>query len=303
MNIRPRACLPSSAFPFPKAAWPRARPRPQAAARALGGDLWVVKAQVHAGGRGKARRREAVPHAGGSGRRRRRVLGHRLVDPPDRRRGPADRTGAGRAAAEDRARALSRPAGGPRPRALVFIGSAAGGMDIEEVAAHDAGEDPDRRGASRRGLSRTSRAGGWPSRFGLDRRSSRNVLSNWRGHSTRSRSHNDASLIEINPLIVTEEGDMLALDAKLNIDDNALFRQPAAGGDARSGQEDRDRGRGRRARAELRRARRQHRLHGQRRGPGDGDDGPDPAARRRAGQLPRRRRRRHDRAGDARRSS
>jgi hypothetical protein len=70
---------------------------------------------------------------------------------------------------------------------------------------------------------------------------------------------------------------------------------PASGsGEMRDiSQEDPSRAQGSRARPQLRHARRQHRLHGQRRRPGHGDHGPDQAARRRAGQLPRRRRRRH----------
>ena len=106
----------------------------------------------------------------------------------------------------------------------------------------------------------------------------------------------DASLIEINPLIVTEDGNLLALDAKMNFDDNALYRHPDI-------KELRDIGRGRAARgrgvevlAELHQARRHHRLHGQRRRPRDGDDGHHQAGGRRAGELPRRRRRRQRRA-------
>ncbi len=76
----------------------------------------------------------------------------------------------------------------------------------------------------------------------------------------------------------------------------------AARRDARHEPRGRARARRARERPQLRLARRQHRVHGERRGPRDGDDGPDQAARRRARELPRRRRRRHGRARDARRS-
>ena len=81
----------------------------------------------------------------------------------------------------------------------------------------------------------------------------------------------DASLAEINPLVVTKSGDLLALDCKLNFDDNALYRHPDVRElrdpdeeDAREREANGDRPR-------LRRPRRQHRLHGERRRPRDGD--------------------------------
>ena len=106
----------------------------------------------------------------------------------------------------------------------------------------------------------------------------------------------DAALLEVNPLIVTKKGDLVALDAKINIDANAMFRQKALAGVARSVAGRPDRARGQRTRPQLRLARRRYRLHGERRRPGHGHHGPDQAARRQARQLPRRGRRRHGRA-------
>ena len=108
---------------------------------------------------------------------------------------------------------------------------------------------------------------------------------------------NDCSLAEINPLVVTEAGDVLALDAKITFDDNALFRHKPLAALRDLTEEDDAEIRAASGRAELRQARRQHRLPGQRRRPGDEHDGPDQAARRRAGQFPRRRRRRQRRPG------
>jgi hypothetical protein len=98
--------------------------------------------------------------------------------------------------------------------------------------------------------------------------------------------------VEINPLIVTGDGNLVALDAKINIEDNALFRQKDLAAMRDATQEDAMEREAARARSQLRIARRQHRLHGQRRRARDGDHGSDPAARRVAGELSRRRRRR-----------
>ncbi len=107
----------------------------------------------------------------------------------------------------------------------------------------------------------------------------------------------DASLVEINPLVMTESGDLLALDAKMNFDDNALYRHP----DIRDLRDLERRGPARdrsvEVLAQLHPPGRQHRLHGERRRPGDGHDGHHQAGGRRAGQLPgcgRRRERRAD---------
>ena len=83
----------------------------------------------------------------------------------------------------------------------------------------------------------------------------------------------DASILEINPLIVTKSGDLLALDAKMNFDDNALYRHA----DIRELRDISRRGSARsrsvEVLAQLHPPRRHDRLHGQRRRPGDGDDG------------------------------
>ena len=88
----------------------------------------------------------------------------------------------------------------------------------------------------------------------------------------------DCALVEINPLVVTTDGRALAVDAKINFDDDALFRHPEVAGLRDPEQEDplevEAHGGGR----ELRQAGRRRRLHGQRRGAGDGDDGRHPRA-------------------------
>ena len=103
----------------------------------------------------------------------------------------------------------------------------------------------------------------------------------------------DCSLVEVNPLVVTEAGDVLCLDAKINLDNNALYRQRELAAQRDFSQEDEREARAAEFGLNLRRPRRQHRLHGERRRVGHGHDGPGEAARRRAGELSRRGRRRH----------
>ena len=92
------------------------------------------------------------------------------------------------------------------------------------------------------------------------------------------------------------DGRVLALDAKLNFDDNALYRHKDDRGAARHQRGDAARRRGLEVRPQLHQARRRRRLHGQRRRPGDGHHGHHQARGRRARQLPRRGRRRLARA-------
>ena len=83
----------------------------------------------------------------------------------------------------------------------------------------------------------------------------------------------DASIVEINPLVITGAGDVLALDAKMNFDDSALYRHKDIEELRDESEEDPIELGGRAACAELCQAVGQYRLHGQRRGPCDGDDG------------------------------
>ena len=106
----------------------------------------------------------------------------------------------------------------------------------------------------------------------------------------------DATMVEINPLVVTRDGRLIALDTKMSFDDNALFRRPHISELRDKSQEDAREIARQRPRPRLCRPRRQHRLHGQRRRPRHGDAGHDQAERRRARQLPRHRRRREPRA-------
>ena len=194
------------------------------AAEELGGDLWVVKAQVHAGGRGKAggvklaRTLEEVrEYADG-------MLGIRLVTHQSGPEGlPVNVVYVESGSDIDRELYLSMLVDRELSR-VAFIASAAGGMDIEQVA-EDTPEKifsvaiaPD---AGLQDYQARQLAFG----LGLDKKQMRQ-FGDLIKKLYRLYIDSDASLIEINPLITTKAGDVMALDAKINIDSNALFRQP-----------------------------------------------------------------------------
>ena len=195
-----------------------------AAAEAIGGSIWVVKAQVHAGGRGKAGGvklgrdmnavREAATH----------MLGTRLVTKQTGEEGlPVGSVYVESGSEIDREVYLSLTLNRERGR-IALIASAAGGMDIEEVAAKtpekiltvnvhpSAGLQP----YQARQLA-----------FGLGFKGSQ--IAEFQAIAMalyKLYLEKDASLVEINPLIVTKSGSLVALDAKINIDANAVFRHP-----------------------------------------------------------------------------
>ena len=195
------------------------------AAQTLGGSLWVVKAQVHAGGRGKAggvklcRSLDEVRSAAES------MLGRRLVT---HQTGPEGlpihllwiETGS------DIARELYLSALVDRARErLVFMASSAGGMEIEEVAAH-APEKIFRVWVHPATGVQPYQVRELAFGLGLVRKEQQAVFGKIVSGLYRLFMEKDASLVEINPLIVTTDERVLALDAKLNLDDNALYRQP-----------------------------------------------------------------------------
>ena len=194
------------------------------AARELGGELWVVKAQVHAGGRGKAG-------------------GVKLAKSLDEVRTEAERmlnmeistyqTG-GLALpvdtvlvceALDIASELYLSALVDRVhRCVTFMGSAAGGVDIEHVAATEPEKIVTVNVDNTAGLQpfQARQMGFGMGLNGLQVRQLTKIMSGL----YRLFKDKDLSLVEVNPLIITESGDLLALDAKINADGNALFRHP-----------------------------------------------------------------------------
>ena len=193
------------------------------ATKTLGGDVWVVKAQVHAGGRGKAggvkvlKSREEVEQFA------KKLLGTRLVTHQTSASGqPIDRLYV--EAPSDIARELYLACLTDRAvERVTFIASTEGGMEIEEVAA----KQPEK----------ILKAVVEPS-VGLQSYQCREIgfalglTDKQIGQLTKimlalyeAYMQCDMALLEINPLVVTKAGDVIALDAKVQIDDNAMFRQ------------------------------------------------------------------------------
>jgi succinyl-CoA synthetase beta subunit len=194
-----------------------------AATENLGGDLWVVKAQVHAGGRGKAGGVKLARSAEEVREYATEMLGTQLVTHQSGPEGlPVNVVYVEEGSEIDRELYLSMLVDREVSK-ISFIASAAGGMDIEQVAAEtpeqiftvavsaDAGLQPYQARQLAFGL-------------GLDKKQSRQ-FADLISKLYRLFCECDASLVEVNPLIVTKAGDVLALDAKINIEDNALFRQ------------------------------------------------------------------------------
>jgi succinyl-CoA synthetase beta subunit len=195
-----------------------------AIARRLGGEIVVVKAQIHAGGRGKGGGVKLAKSVEEAERLASQMIGMTLVT---HQTGPDGRV-VSRVLIEEGLKmtrelylsiVLDRAAGKP-----VMMASADGGMDIEEVAAktperiHKVHIEP--------GVGLVpfeARQLGFA--IGLDAAQVNKAV------KLMTALYNafvatDASLVEINPLVVTANGDLLALDAKMNFDDNALYRHP-----------------------------------------------------------------------------
>jgi succinyl-CoA synthetase beta subunit len=205
-----------------------------AAAQKLPGPVWVVKAQIHAGGRGKGTFKEKDAGDKGGVRLARSIdevktaasqmLGRTLVTVQT---GPAGRP-VRRLYIEDGsqiARELYLSALVDRATSRVaFIASTEGGMDIEKVAH----ETPEKIFT----LSIDPAAGysayhGRKIAFALGLSGGEiNQCVAMVGKLYRLFVEKDMSLLEVNPLVVTKDGKLICLDAKMNFDDNALFRHP-----------------------------------------------------------------------------
>ena len=225
-------------------------------AEALGGPLWVVKSQIHAGGRGKGKFKEASAGDKGGVRLAKSVAGGPAIrradargdagDRPDRTRRQAGQPPLYRGRLGDRQGVLPLGAGRPRPSARSPSSlSTEGGVNIEDVA-HDTPEKIHTlRDRSRRPASCRTTAARLPGRSGSP--------AIWPSRSRASITKlyaafiaKDMAMLEINPLVVTTGGQLKVLDAKVSFDDNALYRHPGHRGAAR-----RERG-GRRRRSRLR---------------------------------------------------
>jgi succinyl-CoA synthetase beta subunit len=193
-------------------------------ARRLGGGTVVVKAQIHAGGRGKGGGVKLAKSADEAERIARDMIGMTLKT---HQTGPEGRLVSrvfieqGLSIARELYLALILDRAAARP---VLMASPDGGMDIEEVAA----KTPER--IFKEYINPGAGLAAFQARklsfaIGLDAAQA--------GKATKlmmalyeAFKATDASLLEVNPLVVTTDGDLLALDAKMTFDDNALYRHP-----------------------------------------------------------------------------
>ncbi len=195
-----------------------------AAAKKLPGPVWVVKAQIHAGGRGKGGGVKVVRSIDDVKREAERMLGMTLVT---HQTGPHGRLVRRLYIEEgsDIARELYLSALVDRETSRVaFIASTEGGMDIEEVA---------KKTPEKIQTFRIDPAAGYSAHTGRSIAATLNLSGDQAKQIgavidslSRAFVDKDMSLLEINPLVVTKAGQVVCLDAKINFDDNALYRHP-----------------------------------------------------------------------------
>ena len=193
------------------------------AATGVGGKSWVVKAQVHAGGRGKAGGVRLVSGKNELEDYVKGLLGTVLVTKQSGGEGKPVNCVLVSALSSIKSELYLGMLVDRGMRRVAVMASAAGGMDIEEVAATEPGKiftftiDPVM------GLQQYQcRALGLS--LGLDSAQNKQLAKILSG-LYRMFIDKDLSLVEINPLVITEDGDLEALDAKVTVDDNALYRQ------------------------------------------------------------------------------
>jgi len=195
----------------------------RAAAKQLGGEKFVVKAQIHAGARGKAGGVKLVAGDEAVEETAKALLGKNLVTIQTDSKGlPVNSVYVEKPSNIARELYLSALVDRTQEK-IVFMASPDGGMDIEEVAHNTPERIKHVFVAPAAGLQPyQARELGFF--MGLDKAQTDQFTKVVMGLYEIFMRH-DASLVEINPLIVTTEGNIFALDGKLNFDDNALFRQ------------------------------------------------------------------------------
>ena len=196
----------------------------EAAARQLGGEVWVVKAQIHAGGRGKGGGVKVVKSLAEVKSVSSSILGMQLVT---HQTGPEGQL-VKRLLVEEGAQIDKELYVGMvvdrESQTVCLMASSEGGMDIEEVAVSNPEKIHKVFIDSLQGLDR-KQALELNEKIGIPHSSREKGADLFEG-LYQAFVDKDASLAEINPMILTTDGDVLALDAKMNFDTNALFRQP-----------------------------------------------------------------------------
>jgi succinyl-CoA synthetase beta subunit len=231
MNIheyQAKALLASFGVPVPRGLPALSADEAVRAANELGGPVWVVKAQIHAGGRGKAGGVKVVKSVADVEREAKRLLGSMLVTHQTGPQGKeVHRLLIEEGAAIEREFYLSLLVDRGSSR-VAFVVSTEGGMNIEDVAAQTPEKilsfsvDPVENICPYH-VRRIAKALGLPEIQPAQ-------LSALVTNLYRVFTAKDMSLLEINPLILTKRGDLVCLDAKVSFDDNALFLHPDVAG-------------------------------------------------------------------------
>jgi len=208
--------------PIPKGAIARTPAEAESAAIEIGGESWIVKAQIHAGGRGKA---GGIKRAGSSadvGSIADTLLGSTLVTAQTGAAGKKVNQVYVEAACQIEQEIYLAVLIDRSTAKIAFLGSFSGGEDIEEMAAEDPNkihklvvDDVDKLDSE--ALNQFIAGLGFSGNSAIEAVSIAQSLFN-------AFRDFDASLIEINPLALTQDGSLIAIDAKMIIDDNALFR-------------------------------------------------------------------------------
>jgi succinyl-CoA synthetase beta subunit len=195
-----------------------------AAAKKLGGKVWVVKAQIHAGGRGKGGGVKVAKSIDEVRNLSKKILGMNLVTHQTGPQGQKVRRLLIEEGADIKKELYVGMVVDRGTQKVALMASSEGGMDIEEVAAktpqkiHKVFIDPVQ-GLSDADADEIALAIGIPQGSVAQGRAIFKAL-------YKCFDETDASLAEINPLILSGDGRVIALDSKLNFDDNALFRHP-----------------------------------------------------------------------------
>ena len=194
------------------------------AARDIGGQRWVVKAQVHAGGRGKAGGVKLVETPEAAGEFAAQWLGQRLVSyQTDAAGQPVSRILV--ETCTDIAEELYLGAVVDRAsRKIVFMASTEGGVEIEKVA-HETPEKILKAEIDPLVGAQPYQGRELAFQLGLAGTQVRQFVDIFMGLA-RLFAEKDLALIEVNPLVITVEGDLHCLDAKVVVDSNALYRHP-----------------------------------------------------------------------------
>ena len=190
----------------------------------IGGTKWVVKTQVHAGGRGKSGGVELVDSPEMALEFSKKWLGKRLVTYQTDSKGQLVNSILIEEFTEIKSELYLSAVVDRESQKIVFIGSSEGGVNIEDVAKNY----PDKiiyQGVEYKDKNLADQSINIANVLKLNDDQTKQFVPMIE-NLLRLFVENDLSLLEINPLVINDKGDLLCLDAKINIDSNALFRQP-----------------------------------------------------------------------------